>query len=196
MDSFFLETLPAGKKISLFASFGVAFLMLTAFVGSLSISRGNGFDWVAWVGYFASFGYAVVVLLNGIDLKDFKGILRLSTLALTFIGTIAMIMDFSGATGGLLFSMLMTLLAFAASGAVVVIEYVKEQQFNLVYCLISAAFFILNIFLAICEVYALFEIAGRPPIFGLKIAYVLATLLFTGAAGYNCYKIVKEEQIG
>lgn len=189
MDPYFLETLPSGKKISLFSSLAVAFLMLTAFVGSLSISRGAGFSWVAWVAYFASFGYALTVLLDDLDLKQPVGILRLSTLCLAFVGSIALIMDFSGATGGTtIFSMIMCLLAFMSAGAVVIIEITSVKTFNILYTILATAFLLLAVFLIVFLAYGKFN----KPVFGMKIAFVISTLLFAVAAGWKCYQIVKE----
>ena len=65
---FDFDLLTPAKKISLCASAAVAYLMLTAFVASLTESAAN-IEWACWLGYYSILGYGVMLVAGGLDLR-------------------------------------------------------------------------------------------------------------------------------
>ena len=62
------DLLTPGKKISLLASAAVAFMMLTAFIASLTEDPAN-LDWASWLGYYSVLGYAVILVAVWISIR-------------------------------------------------------------------------------------------------------------------------------
>lgn len=173
------DLLTPGKKISLFASLGIAFMMLTAFVACLT-EVGDNINWAEWLCYYSVIAYAVVLFFSELDLKQNKAdIARVATCLFALAGVVGMV------SGVIIFTMIMFILAFLASAAVVVLPFLETQTINYVHCIMALAFFLLMLFMIII-------VAGGGTITVGLMMYDFPTALFAIAAGYNAYSILKE----
>lgn len=173
------DLLTPGKKISLLASLGIAFMMLTAFVACLT-ETGDNIAWAEWLCYYSVIAYGVILFFGELDLKNNKADLaRAATCVFALAGTVGLV------SGVVVFTMIMFILAFLTSAAAVILPYTETQTVNYVHCIMALAFFLLMLFMIII-------VAGGGTITLALMMYDFPTALFAVAAGYNAYMILKE----
>ena len=125
------DLLTPGKKISLLASAAVAFMMLTAFIASLTEDPAN-LDWASWLGYYSVLGYAVILVAGGLDFNTNKAdIARVATAVFALGGVIGLV------SGVMIFTMVMFILSGLAAIAACVLDYMANQKLNIVYALVD-----------------------------------------------------------
>lgn len=182
------DLLTPGKKISLLASAAIAFMMLTAFVASLTEDAAN-LDWAGWLGYYSVFGYAAMLVAGGIDLKNNKvDMARVATCVFALGGVIGLV------SGVMIFTMVMFILAGLTAIAVFVLDFMENQKINPVYAIYALAFLMLMVFWII-NVAASVKIGDQRFLRNATVAlmsYDFPTALLAIAAGFNCYKILQE----
>ena len=183
------DLLTPGKKISLLASAAVAFMMLTAFIASLTEDPAN-LDWASWLGYYSVLGYAVILVAGGLDFNTNKAdIARVATAVFALGGVIGLV------SGVMIFTMVMFILSGLAAIAACVLDYMANQKLNIVYALVALAFFLLMLFWII-NVAASVKFGDQRVLRNVTVAlmsYDFPTAVLAIAAGYNCYKILMEE---
>lgn len=173
------DLLAPGKKISLLASLGIAFMMLTAFVACLTEDGGN-INWAEWLCYYSVIAYGVVLFFGELDIKNNKAdMARVATCVFALAGTVGLV------SGVIIFTMIMFILAFLASAAAVILPYLETQTVNYVHCIVAFAFFLLMVFMIVI-------VAGGGSVTLALMMYDFPTALFALAAGYNAYMILKE----
>jgi len=172
------DLLTPGKKISLFASIAIAFMMLTAFVACLT-EDGANIDWAGWLCYYSLIGWGVILFFGELDFKNNKDLARVATCVFAMAGVVGML----ASTG--IFPMIMFILAFLGSAATLVLDYMAEQKLNLVYCVMALAFLMLMVFWIIL-------VAGSTSQTVALMTVDFPTALFAIAGGLNAYKILKE----
>ena len=176
---FDFDLLTPAKKISLCASAAVAYLMLTAFVASLTESAAN-IEWACWLGYYSILGYGVMLVAGGLDLRtNYKDMCRVATCVFALAGVVGLV------SATQLFPMIMFILAFITSAGVVVLDSLNEQKINILYSIICLAFLMLMIFWILI-------VAGSTKATVVLMAFDFPTAIFAIAAGYNCYLILKD----
>ena len=173
------DLLTPGKKISLLASIGIAFMMLTAFVAFLSEESAN-MDWGLWLCYYSSIAYAVILFFSELDLKTNNAdIARAATCLFTLAGTVGMV------CGVPLVAMIFFILAFLASAASVFLHYSVMQEWPAVRCILMLALFLLMLFMIILQ-------AGGGSATLILLMVDIPSALVTIAAAYNAYRILQE----
>ena len=183
------DLLTPGKKISLLASAAVAFMMLTAFVASLTEDAAN-LNWAAWLGYYSILGYVVIMVAGGLDFQNRKAdIARVATAVFALAGIVGVL------SSVLIFTMVMFILSGLTAIAACVLDYMDNQKINLVYALVALAFLMLMVFWII-NVGASVSFAGRRVLRNETVwlmSFDFPTAILAIAAGLNCYKILKDE---
>ena len=182
------DTLTPGKKFSLLASAAVAFMMLTAFVASLSEDPEN-LNWATWLGYYSLMGYAVILVAGGLDFNTRKAdIARVATAVFALAGVVGLI------SSVMIFPMIMFIFSGICAAGAFVLDYMDNQKINPVYALVALGFFMLMLFWII-------NVAGSKTFGDQRIltnltvalmSYDFPTAIFAIAAGVNCYTIIKE----
>ena len=183
------DLLTPGKKISLLASAAVAFMMLTAFVASLTEDPAN-LNWAAWLGYYSILGYAVILVAGGIDLQNNKAdIARVATAVFALAGLVGVL------SSVLIFTMVMFILSGITAIAACVLDYMDNQKLNPVYAGVALAFLMLMIFWII-NVAASKSFGGQRFLANETVwlmSFDFPTIILALTAGLNCYKILKDE---
>ena len=182
------DLLTPGKKISLAASAAIAFMMLTAFVASLTEDAAN-LNWASWLGYYSVLAYAAMLVAGGIDLKNNKvDIARVATCVFALGGVIGLV------SGVMIFTMIMFIFT-GLTAAVFVLDFLENQKVNLVYAVYALAFLMLMVFwiinVAASKTFLGERIMGNATV--ALMSYDFPTALLAIAAGLNCYKILKDE---
>ena len=98
-------------------------------------------------------------------------------------------------SGVMIFTMVMFILSGLAAIAACVLDYMANQKLNIVYALVALAFFLLMLFWII-NVAASVKFGDQRILRNVTVAlmsYDFPTAVLAIAAGYNCYKILKEE---
>ena len=174
------DLLTPGKKISLAASAAIAYMMLTAFIACLTEDI-NNIQWACWLGYYSILGFAVILLTGNLDLKNSKkDMARVATCVFAAMTAVGLI------TGVQIFTLIVAILALAASVAVVVFDQMDNMQINIVYCIIAFAFLMLTVF------WIVMMASKFPSRTVFLMTFDFPTALLAIAAGYNCYLSLKE----
>lgn len=183
------DLLTPGKKFALLASAAVAFMMLTAFVASLTEDAAN-LNWAAWLGYYSILGYAVILVAGGLDFQNNKAdIARVATAVFALAGIVGVL------SSVLIFTMVMFILSGLTAIAAFVLDYNDNQKVNAVYALVALGFLLLMIFWII-NVASSKSFAGQRFLTNQTVwlmSFDFPTAVLAIAAGLNCYKILKEE---
>ena len=175
------DLLTPAKKIALLASAAVCYLMLTAFVASLTETVQN-LQWASWLGYYSILGYAIMLVAGGLDLRYNKvDIARVGTCFFALVGTIGMV------SGVPILTAVMFFLALAGAAVVVILEFVEQQKFNILYSIIAFAFMMLFVF------WLILGVSRRPTMTVTLLAFDVPTITLSVAAGFNCWQILKGE---
>lgn len=173
------DLLTPGKKISLFASLAIAFMLLTAFVVCIAEADFRSSPNPDWLCYYSVMCWGVILFFSELDFHKISDIVRVATCALVLVGVIGLI------GGKQWLPLVMWILALGGAVTVVIMDLVTEQKFNIVYTAIAFAFFLLMVFWIIL-------IAGVGTKTLALMAYDIPLFVLFGAAGFNSYLIIKE----